>query len=89
MDAERTLEERAARFHASLAGLILHQAEQVRRDHGIRQVGFVGGVFQNRCLTEQALRLLTIAGFETLLPERLPVNDAAISFGQIVESAAA
>ena len=88
LDAERTLEERAAGFHASLAGLILRQAEQIRRDYGVWQVGLAGGVFQNRCLTEQALRLLSDAGFETLLPERLPVNDAAISFGQLVESAA-
>lgn len=89
MDAERPVEERAARFHASLARLILSQAEQIRRDYGVRQVGFAGGVFQNRCLTEQALQLLSDAGFETRLAERLPVNDAAISFGQIVESAAA
>jgi hydrogenase maturation protein HypF len=88
MDAKCTIEERATGFHASLAGLILRQAEQIRRDHGIRQVGFAGGVFQNRRLTEQALWRLTDAGFETLLPERLPVNDAAISFGQIVESVA-
>ena len=87
LDAKHTREERAAGFHASLARLILRQAEQIRRDYGVRQVGLAGGVFQNRCLTEQALRLLMDAGFETLLPERLPVNDAAMSFGQIVESA--
>lgn len=88
LDGERAIEERAAGFHASLARLIVRQAEQIRRDYGVQQVGLAGGVFQNRRLTEQALRLLTDAGFETLLPERLPVNDAAISFGQIVESAA-
>ncbi len=88
LDTERTRAERAAGFHASLARLLLRQAEQLRRDYGVQQVGFAGGVFQNRRLTEQALRLLTDVGFEVLLPERLPVNDAAISFGQIVESSA-
>jgi hydrogenase maturation protein HypF len=87
MDEERTIEERAAGFHASLARVILRQAERVRQAHGIRQIGFAGGVFQNRILTEQAMQLLSEASFEVLLPERLPVNDAAISFGQIVESA--
>lgn len=87
MDKGRTIAERAAGFHASLATLILRQAERVRQMHGIRQIGLTGGVFQNRILTEQAMRLLSDAGFEVLLPERLPVNDAAISFGQIVESA--
>jgi len=89
MDEERTVEERAAGFHASLATLILRQAERVRQMHGIRQIGLAGGVFQNRILTEQAMRLLSDAGFEALLPERLPVNDAAISFGQMVEATAA
>ena len=87
MDGERTREERATGFHASLAKLMLRQAERIRQAHGVQQVGFAGGVFQNRLLTEQSILLLSEAGFETLLPGRLPVNDAAISFGQIVESA--
>jgi hydrogenase maturation protein HypF len=36
-------------------------------------------------LTEQALALLTADGFSVHLPERLPVNDAGISFGQVIE----
>jgi len=87
MDGTRTVEERATCFHASLAGLLLRQAKQIRQEHGVRHVGLTGGVFQNRLLTEQVMELLADAGFKALLPERLPVNDAAISFGQIVESA--
>ena len=52
------------------------------------RVGLGGGVFQNRVLTEQVHALLTAAGFEVLIPERLPVNDAAISYGQLVEATA-
>lgn len=88
LDASRPSAERAADFHASLAGLIARQAQQIRREQGVHRVGLTGGVFQNRRLTEQALRRLQDAGFETLLPERLPVNDAALSLGQLVESAA-
>ena len=47
-----------------------------------------GGVFQNRILTERVEALLTAAGFEVLIPCRLPVNDAAISFGQLIETLA-
>ena len=39
-------------------------------------------------MTEQARALLSAAGFEVLIPERLPVNDAAISYGQLIEIAA-
>jgi hydrogenase maturation protein HypF len=52
------------------------------------RVGLSGGVFQNRVLTEQAQVLLTGAGFQVLIPERLPMNDASISYGQLVEDAA-
>jgi hydrogenase maturation protein HypF len=39
-------------------------------------------------LTERAHALLTAAGFEVLIPAQLPVNDAAISYGQLIEAAA-
>jgi hydrogenase maturation protein HypF len=48
-------------------------------------VGLTGGVFQNRRLTERALARLAAAGFECHLPQRLPVNDAGISLGQVAE----
>jgi hydrogenase maturation protein HypF len=45
-------------------------------------------VFQNRVLSDQACARLRAAGFEVLMPRQLPVNDAAISYGQLVEAAA-
>lgn len=86
-DAGRSVAQRAASFHASLAQMLVSQAQQVRREYGIERVGLSGGVFQNRCLTEMALAGLAQAGFQTYVPERLPLNDAAISFGQIVAAA--
>jgi hydrogenase maturation protein HypF len=47
-----------------------------------------GGVFQNRVLAEQSIGLLEQAGFRVCVPERLPCNDAALSFGQAAEIAA-
>ena len=79
---------RAALFHASVAHALCKQAVAVRRQSGVTRVGFSGGVFQNRVLTEQAEALLTAAGFKVLIPQRLPVNDAAISFGQLIEAIA-
>jgi hydrogenase maturation protein HypF len=88
LDARRSAAARSAMFHASLAQALCEQALAVRQDTGVARVGLSGGVFQNRVLTEQAQALLTAAGFEVLIPQRLPVNDAAISFGQIVEAIA-
>jgi hydrogenase maturation protein HypF len=87
-DARRDPAVRAAMFHSSLAQALCEQALAVREHTGVRRVGLSGGVFQNRVLTEQAHALLSAAGFEVLIPERLPVNDAAISYGQSIEAAA-
>ena len=79
---------RASTFHASLAHTLCAQALAVREASGVSRVGLSGGVFQNRTLSELARSLLTADGFEVLMPRRLPVNDAAISFGQLIETAA-
>jgi hydrogenase maturation protein HypF len=79
---------RAAVLHASLAHTVCEQARVVREHTGVSRVGLSGGVFQNRVLCEQAQALLSAAGFEVLIPQRLPINDAAISFGQLIEAAA-
>lgn len=88
LDARRTLAARAAMFHASLAQTLCAQALAVREQTSVTRVGLGGGVFQNRILSEQAQALLSAAGFEVLIPRRLPANDAAISYGQLVETAA-
>jgi hydrogenase maturation protein HypF len=79
---------RAGRFHASLARALVDQAVAIRADTGVERIGLAGGVFQNQRLTGAVLGLLTARGFEVHLPRRLPPNDAAISFGQLIEAAA-
>ncbi|MGE5651751.1 MAG: carbamoyltransferase HypF [Bacillota bacterium] len=85
-DATQSAARRAACFHNSLAHGLLAQARAVRRETGVRHVGLCGGVFQNRLLGEQAVSLLEDDGFEVRMPERLPCNDGALSFGQLVEA---
>jgi len=84
-DISSPVAERAARFHLSMAHTLLQQAIQVRDDTGVNYVGLSGGVFQNRVLTEKSIALLSDNGFRVTLPLLVPVNDAGISFGQIVE----
>lgn len=85
-DAARPPARRAACFHSSLACGLLAQAIAVRAETGVRHIGLCGGVFQNRLLTEQVVALLEDEGFDVRLPERLPCNDGALSFGQLVEA---
>jgi hydrogenase maturation protein HypF len=76
---------RAACFHASLAQTLLEQALRLREQHDIAEVGLSGGVFQNRLLTESAKALLERHGFNVRLPQRVPVNDAGVCLGQVME----
>lgn len=88
IDEQRDVSERAALFHASMARALLDQALAMRATCGAFTVGLVGGVFQNRVLTEQVIALLTDADFEVRLGMQIPANDAGISFGQIIEAGA-
>lgn len=85
LDSSLSVNERASLFHNSLAHAILQQAKQLREKHAVNTVSFSGGVFQNRILSERAVALLSADGFEVCLPELIPVNDAGISFGQVME----
>ncbi|MBT8133165.1 MAG: carbamoyltransferase HypF, partial [Gammaproteobacteria bacterium] len=85
LDSALSVADRALLFHHSLAHNILRQANVFRDRYGVSMVGFSGGVFQNRVLTEKVIALLVDEGFEVCLPELIPVNDAGISFGQVME----
>jgi hydrogenase maturation protein HypF len=88
MEASRPVPVCAALFHHALAAVLRDQALVLRAEHGPFRVGLTGGVFQNRVLADRALSLLRQSGFDTHLPCLLPCNDAAISYGQLVEASA-
>jgi hydrogenase maturation protein HypF len=88
LDVRLAPAERALGFHASLARALCAQACAVRAVSGVMRIGLAGGVFQNRVLTNLVQSRLTAAGFEVLIPRLLPLNDAAISYGQMIEMAA-
>ena len=51
---------------------------------GIEQVALTGGCFQNRYLTEGAVRRLRDAGFDPLWHQHVPPNDGGLALGQAV-----
>jgi hydrogenase maturation protein HypF len=75
----------AARFHNTLAELIVAIAKQV----GIQTIALSGGCFQNRYLTERTVRGLAAAGFSPHWHQRVPPNDGGIALGQVLAAARA
>lgn len=86
-DTRLSVSKRATIFHASLAQALLQQAIKIRRDYKVNKISFSGGVFQNRVLSEYVMRILADHDFEIYMPELIPVNDAGICFGQVLEYA--
>ncbi len=74
----------AARFHEAVVRCIIRIGERFAYETGTRYVALSGGVLMNRIVLGKALRGLRDAGLEPLTHKHLPVNDAAVSFGQAV-----
>lgn len=85
-DERRSVADRASMFHASLARALVDQALAIRAEHEVSHIGLTGGVFQNRILSEEIKEMAEAAGFSIFIPERLPCNDAGLSFGQLIEA---
>lgn len=88
VDTRQAAAKRSAAFHSSMAEALREQVRRISELHQVAQVGLAGGVFQNRVLTDQVVRLLEDDGYDVCLSRLLPCNDAALSFGQAAEIAA-
>ncbi len=78
----------ARRFHRTIAGATVKSLVELAAAHATGVVVLSGGVFQSRLLLESVSGALTANGLRVLVPERLPVNDGGISYGQAAVAAA-
>ncbi|HMB55388.1 MAG TPA: carbamoyltransferase HypF [Thermoanaerobaculia bacterium] len=78
----------SARFHSGLAKATAAACTTAAEGRNLDTVALSGGVFQNRLLLERTTTSLRTAGLNPLLPEQLPPNDGAISYGQAAVTAA-
>jgi hydrogenase maturation protein HypF len=78
----------AGRFHAAIAAATARACAILAERHGPATVALSGGVFQNRLLLDAAADALERDGLRVLVPERLPPNDGAVSYGQAAVAAA-
>jgi hydrogenase maturation protein HypF len=81
-DVERKIPigEMSARVHNALTEGIVAVAKRA----GQNRVVLSGGCFQNRYLTERAVRRLQAEGFRPYWHQRVPPNDGGIALGQVV-----
>lgn len=78
----------AGRFHTTVAHLLAAACLRAWDETGIRTVALSGGVFQNRLLLEQLVRLLEAEAFEVFINRQVPPNDGGLSLGQAAVTAA-
>jgi hydrogenase maturation protein HypF len=73
----------AAKFHNTLAKLILEVSELMREETSVNKVVLSGGVFQNKYLLERSVSLLSRNRFKVYTNHQVPVNDGGIALGQL------
>jgi hydrogenase maturation protein HypF len=78
----------AAGFHSTFCRLAVELTKRVV-PAGVRVVALGGGCLVNRILRRGLGEGLAAAGFEPLLPVRLPAGDGGLSYGQAVVGAVA
>jgi hydrogenase maturation protein HypF len=72
----------SAKFHNTLAKIILIISKKVKDRHGIDIVTLSGGVFQNNYLLKRCYDNLQDNSFKVYSNFKVPVNDGGISLGQ-------
>lgn len=72
-------EKIAAKFHNMLVEIMV----EVVRLSEMGRVVLTGGCFQNRYLTEQAVRRLQAEGAKVYWHQRVPANDGGLALGQV------
>ena len=82
-----TMAHCAARFHSTLAEMIVAVAQRVSTNAtsgGTADVALTGGCFQNRLLSELTIARLRAAGFRPHWHRQVPANDGGIALGQVL-----
>ena len=79
-----TRSDMSARFHRTVADIVLEMCRRLAAETGIARVALSGGVFQNRLLLRLVATALEGAGFDVLTHAKVPTNDGGVSLGQAV-----
>ncbi len=77
----------SAKFHNTIANVILEMSKRIRSETSLSKVILSGGVFQNKYLCEKTITLLETNKFSVFTNHFVPVNDGGISLGQLIIAA--
>lgn len=72
------------KFHNTIAKIIFDISNVFREKEKIKNVGFSGGVFQNRLLINLICEFFKKGDFNLYFHKRVPTNDGGISLGQVI-----
>ncbi|MBC1258774.1 carbamoyltransferase HypF, partial [Trichormus variabilis V5] len=78
----------AAKFHLSLANVIVETVKHLRQQNLFNQVALTGGVFQNSILLQLVTKQLQNLEINVLTHSLVPTNDGGLSLGQAIITAA-
>jgi hydrogenase maturation protein HypF len=76
--------EISARFHRTMAQVVVDGCLRIRDTDGLNRVCLSGGTFQNLRLLGHAVEGLRGRAFEVFVHRRVPPNDGGLSLGQAV-----
>ena len=74
----------AARFHRTMAEVVVATCQRIKGVEGLDAVALSGGTFQNVLLLQEAIRRLEADGFTVYRHQRVPANDGGIALGQAI-----
>jgi hydrogenase maturation protein HypF len=75
--------EIAARFHNTVAEIIIKGIARVAKETGLEKVVLSGGTFQNMYLTGRVISELKNKGFQVYINQKVPCNDGGLALGQM------
>lgn len=72
----------SARFHNTLAEVVVSVCKIIRKETSLSKVALSGGVWQNLILLNKTRQLLDDNDFQIIVHHQVPPNDGGISLGQ-------
>jgi hydrogenase maturation protein HypF len=82
LNKNRAIQQIAARFHNTIAKIVVQICDLIATETGVSEVFLSGGVWQNKDLLRKTIPMLSNIGLKVYTHQRVPCNDGGIALGQ-------